>query len=121
MMEVSSIIVPQLEAVIKTKMAADHGLGISLLERLMKLPAYSLTKGDPRLLTMLVRNFRSHGALLTVPSRLFYEGRLLPCANQVSVKHLTMNQIPAIQETTYTSVPSLGCPLRAVQGRLGPA
>ena len=73
----------QLEAVIKSNFASKYGLGVSLMERLMDLPAYRASNADPRLLTMLVRNFRSHAALLTVPSRLFYGNKLLPCADQV--------------------------------------
>ena len=73
----------QLEAVIKSNFASKYGLGVSLMERLMDLPAYRASNADPRLLTMLVRNFRSHTALLTVPSRLFYGNKLVPCADQV--------------------------------------
>ena len=69
---------------IKSDFATKHGLGVSLMERLMKdLPAYKASNADPRLLTMLVRNYRSHEALLTVPSRLFYGNKLVPCADQV--------------------------------------
>ena len=53
----------QLEAVIKSNFASKYGLGVSLMERLMDLPAYRASNADPRLLTMLVRNFRSHAAL----------------------------------------------------------
>ena len=30
----------------------------------------------------MVRNFRSHSALLSLPARLYYQGDLKPCANQ---------------------------------------
>ena len=93
----------QLEAVIKSNLATKYGLGISLMERLMKdLPAYRATNADPRLLTMLVRNFRSHEALLAVPSRLFYGNKLLPCADQTALSRLS---------TAADWVPRRGYPL----------
>ena len=70
---------------IKSDVAAEHGLGISLLERLMRdCPLYNnASKADPRFMTMLVKNFRSHADLLAIPSKLFYHNKLLACADQV--------------------------------------
>ena len=57
---------------------AEEGLALSLLERLMALPIYeSLTHAVS---TTLTNNYRSHPALLDVPSSLFYENKLVPCA-----------------------------------------
>ena len=35
---------------------------------------------DPNFITMLTRNYRSHPTLLTLPSKLFYNSKLIPCA-----------------------------------------
>ncbi|XP_072290514.1 RNA helicase Mov10l1 [Eucyclogobius newberryi] len=68
----------QLGPIVKSKVAAAFGLGVSLLERLMVNPLYSRHDWgyNPRLVTKLVYNYRSHEALLTLPSRLFYDGEL---------------------------------------------
>ncbi|KAJ0029012.1 hypothetical protein NQD34_004009 [Periophthalmus magnuspinnatus] len=68
----------QLGPIVKSKVAAAFGLGVSLLERLMANPLYSRHDWgyNPRLVTKLVYNYRSHEALLMLPSRLFYDGEL---------------------------------------------
>ncbi|KAI5054863.1 hypothetical protein GOP47_0030008 [Adiantum capillus-veneris] len=74
----------QLGPVIRSRTAMKYGLGTSLLERLSALPLYntSQTKSEPNSLavTRLVRNYRSHQAILDIPSRLFYNGELIPSA-----------------------------------------
>lgn len=99
----------QLGPMIRSPAAQQHGLGTSLLERLMGLPLYSRgpqpaafagaageasssaalpgsgsSAYDQRCITKLVRNYRSHGALLELPSRLFYDGELRACADPLS-------------------------------------
>ncbi|XP_007546763.1 RNA helicase Mov10l1 [Poecilia formosa] len=68
----------QLGPIVKSNLANAFGLGMSLLERLMTNPLY--TKQDwgynPKLVTKLIYNYRSHGALLMLPSKLFYLGEL---------------------------------------------
>ncbi|XP_023180568.1 RNA helicase Mov10l1 [Xiphophorus maculatus] len=68
----------QLGPIVKSNLAMAFGLGISLLERLMANPLY--TKQDwgynPKLVTKLIYNYRSHEALLMLPSKLFYLGEL---------------------------------------------
>jgi len=64
----------QLGATIRDPVAARMGLGLSLQERLLKLPLYTCGKFD--VMTNLVNNYRSNDALLTVPSSLFYGGSL---------------------------------------------
>ncbi|XP_008274336.1 RNA helicase Mov10l1 [Stegastes partitus] len=68
----------QLGPVVKSKLAAAFGLGVSLLERLMANPLYSREDWgyNPKLVTKLIYNYRSHEALLTLPSKLFYQGEL---------------------------------------------
>ncbi|XP_014909667.1 RNA helicase Mov10l1 isoform X2 [Poecilia latipinna] len=68
----------QLGPIVKSNLANAFGLGMSLLERLMTNPLY--TKQDwgynPKLVTKLIYNYRSHEALLMLPSKLFYLGEL---------------------------------------------
>ncbi|KAM7414935.1 hypothetical protein PAMA_019653 [Pampus argenteus] len=68
----------QLGPIVKSKLAATFGLGVSLLERLMANPLYSRQEWgyNPKLVTKLIYNYRSHEALLTLPSKLFYQGEL---------------------------------------------
>ncbi|XP_062277505.1 RNA helicase Mov10l1 [Scomber scombrus] len=68
----------QLGPVVKSKIATAFGLGVSLLERLMANPLYSRHEWgyNPKLVTKLIYNYRSHEALLTLPSKLFYQGEL---------------------------------------------
>nr|XP_057932481.1 RNA helicase Mov10l1 isoform X3 [Doryrhamphus excisus]XP_057932482.1 RNA helicase Mov10l1 isoform X3 [Doryrhamphus excisus] len=68
----------QLGPIVKSKTATAFGLGVSLLERLMDNPLYARHEWgyNPKLVTKLTYNYRSHEALLTMPSRLFYHGEL---------------------------------------------
>ena len=78
----------QLGPVIRSVIAGKHGLNISLLERLMEtvgIYARDVTgQYDSRCITKLVKNFRSHPELLTVPKQLFYNNELEACADTVS-------------------------------------
>ncbi len=38
---------------------------------------------DARYIMQLVRNYRSHPQLLSLPSRLFYDGKLQACADPI--------------------------------------
>lgn len=70
----------QFGPVIKSRLAMAYGLNVSVLERLMSWPAYlrdedalgSCGAYNPLLVTKLVRNYRSHPALLVLLSRLLY-------------------------------------------------
>ncbi|XP_030225957.1 putative helicase mov-10-B.1 [Gadus morhua] len=69
----------QLGPIVKSHLAKKHGLGVSMLERLMELNVYKKTeeKGyNDHFITKLLRNYRSHGSLLTIPNKLFYESEL---------------------------------------------
>ena len=104
----------QLGPVVRSPFGRGHGLGVSLLERLMQLPVYqqagtapASASGPPappsaaapsaaasssapaklavprtRCMTKLVRNYRSAGALLQLPSELSYDGELVECADK---------------------------------------
>jgi hypothetical protein len=102
----------QLGPVVRSPFGREHGLGVSLLERLMRLPVYQQAGTAPapappaptsaaapsaaasssapaqlvaprtRCMTKLVRNYRSAGALLQLPSELSYDGELVECADK---------------------------------------
>jgi len=95
----------QLGPVIHSAAAKKHGLSTSLLERLLARPMYARsTTGshqafngyDPNYVTMLVRNYRSHELLLTVPNALFYHGALQYCVRAEISKspNLTLPLLP---------------------------
>ncbi|XP_008278315.1 putative helicase mov-10-B.1 [Stegastes partitus] len=77
----------QLGPILRSPFAIQHGLGLSLLERLMKQNAlYQKTTDsghfDTRFVTKLLRNYRSHAAILKIPNELFYENELQVFADQ---------------------------------------
>ncbi|XP_025071153.1 RNA helicase Mov10l1 isoform X2 [Alligator sinensis] len=79
----------QLGPVIKSRLAVAYGLDSSMLERLMALSLYLRDEDtfgvcgsyNPLLITKLVKNYRSHSALLALPSKLFYYKELEVCAD----------------------------------------
>ncbi|XP_034021907.1 putative helicase mov-10-B.2 [Thalassophryne amazonica] len=77
----------QLGPILRSPIALEYGLGMSLLERLMRHnPLYQKTKEpghfDTRFVTKLLRNYRSHVSILKVPNELFYENELQVFADQ---------------------------------------
>ncbi|XP_025909609.1 RNA helicase Mov10l1 [Nothoprocta perdicaria] len=86
----------QLGPVIKSELAVAFGLNVSLLERLMSRSMYLRDEDafrtygsyNPLLITKLVKNYRSHSALLTLPSKLFYHKELEVCADTSVVTSL---------------------------------
>nr|XP_046250224.1 RNA helicase Mov10l1 isoform X2 [Scatophagus argus] len=101
----------QLGPLVKSKLAATFGLGVSLLERLMANPLYSRHDWgyNPMLVTKLIYNYRSHEALLTLPSKLFYRGELSFKASRAIVDSLCQ----------WKTLPKKGFPLviHGVRGR----
>ena len=93
----------------RSQLAVRHGLNVSLLERLMSLDMYNMDGGgsyDQRCITKLVRNFRSHAELLTVPKQLFYNNELEACADQMQVEScLNFEGLPA--EAKRNKVPMI--------------
>ncbi|NXG43608.1 M10L1 helicase, partial [Psilopogon haemacephalus] len=72
----------QLGPVLTSPLAIEHGLGTSLLERLMlHNPLYKKSSGgyDPQFVTKLLWNYRSHEAILKIPNELFYDSELKAC------------------------------------------
>uniref|UniRef100_A0A3Q2E4J8 Putative helicase mov-10-B.2 n=1 Tax=Cyprinodon variegatus TaxID=28743 RepID=A0A3Q2E4J8_CYPVA len=95
--------------------------GASLLERLMTdFPLYQKNEGvyNNLYVTKLLRNYRSHPAILKIPNELFYDGELQACAEEYSRKlycnweHLPKQGFPVIfhgvkgLETRESSSPS---------------
>ncbi|KAF7246630.1 RNA helicase Mov10l1, partial [Varanus komodoensis] len=86
----------QLGPVIKSRLATVYGLSVSLLERLMCRSLYQRDEHafgacgsyNPLLITKLVKNYRAHASLLTLPSRLFYHKELEVCADSSVVNSL---------------------------------
>ncbi|XP_064633916.1 putative helicase MOV-10 [Lineus longissimus] len=79
----------QLGPIVRSPFAKAFGLDISLLERLMETSEpygrrpQEACHYDPRLITKLVDNYRSHPAILELPNRLFYDGELNVCADKL--------------------------------------
>ncbi|KAJ3104150.1 hypothetical protein HDU97_009501 [Phlyctochytrium planicorne] len=82
----------QLGPTLRSVIAKKHGLEKSFLERLMSLPLYEMEKGkensngvpkskNPELITKLVRNYRSHPAILQISSSLFYNNEQVAAAD----------------------------------------
>ncbi|NXV17868.1 SDE3 helicase, partial [Cepphus grylle] len=72
----------QLGPVLRSPLAIEHGLGTSLLERLMlHNPLYKKSSAgyDPQFVTKLLWNYRSHEAILRIPNKLFYDSELKAC------------------------------------------
>ncbi|XP_060912677.1 putative helicase mov-10-B.2 isoform X2 [Labrus mixtus] len=76
----------QLGPILRSPFAQKYGMGVSLLERLMKdLPLYQKEEGvfNNSFVTKLLKNYRSHPAILEVPNELFYDGELQASANEM--------------------------------------
>ncbi|KAM7082413.1 LOW QUALITY PROTEIN: helicase MOV-10 [Ciconia maguari] len=82
----------QLGPVLRSPLAVEHGLGTSLLERLMlHNPLYKKSSGgyDPQFVTKLLWNYRSHEAILRIPNELFYDSELKACeSDELDVRSL---------------------------------
>ncbi|XP_058719360.1 RNA helicase Mov10l1-like [Poecile atricapillus] len=86
----------QLGPQIKSKLAQTFGLSMSLLERLSSRELYLRDEDafgacgayNPLLITKLTKNYRSHSALLALPSKLFYHKELEVCADTSVVSSL---------------------------------
>ncbi|XP_010000545.1 PREDICTED: putative helicase MOV-10 [Chaetura pelagica] len=90
----------QLGPVLRSPLAIKHGLGTSLLERLMlHNPLYKKSSGgyDPQFVTKLLWNYRSHEAILRIPNELFYDSELRACesdALDVRSLYCTWEELP---------------------------
>jgi len=95
----------QLGPIVRSVIADNNGMSISLMERLMANPPYSNTSNgyDKRCITKLTRNFRSHAALLALPARLFYSNELIPCGDKSMVESCL--QFPGLTEAGRGKTP----------------
>ncbi|NXQ55413.1 SDE3 helicase, partial [Anthoscopus minutus] len=90
----------QLGPVLTSPLAIQHGLGTSLLERLMlHSPPYQKSSGgyNPQFITKLLWNYRSHEAILRIPNELFYENELkVYKSNGLDIRNLycTWEELP---------------------------
>ncbi|KAM8830509.1 putative helicase mov-10-B.1 isoform 1-T1 [Synchiropus picturatus] len=76
----------QLGPILRSPFAVKYGLGVSFLERIMTdFPQYQKKDGvfSNRFVTKLLKNYRSHPAILKVPNELFYDGELEVCADEI--------------------------------------
>ncbi|XP_072026794.1 putative helicase MOV-10 [Amphiura filiformis] len=107
----------QLGPVLRSPLAKEHGLELSLLERLMtQNPLYTRKESDEskeiydsRILTKLIRNYRSHPAILKLPNQMFYDNEL-----QVHANEMVRNTF-----TSWDHLPRKGFPIifHGVEGR----
>uniref|UniRef100_A0A6J0SIU3 RNA helicase n=1 Tax=Pogona vitticeps TaxID=103695 RepID=A0A6J0SIU3_9SAUR len=95
----------QLGPILRSPLGTEHGLGLSLLERLMRQnPLYQKKDGryNPQCITKLLRNYRSHAAILKYPNETFYDGELQEHADRLitesycSWKELVQQGFPII-------------------------
>ncbi|NXL73862.1 SDE3 helicase, partial [Leptocoma aspasia] len=90
----------QLGPVLTSPLAIQHGLGTSLLERLMlHNPLYKKSSEgyNPQFITKLLWNYRSHEAILRIPNELFYDNELKVCkSNGLDIRNLycTWEELP---------------------------
>ncbi|KAF4109902.1 putative helicase mov-10-B.2 [Onychostoma macrolepis] len=88
----------QLGPVLRSPLAINHGLDVSLLERLMTqndLYKKDDMEFDKCYVTKLLLNYRSHPSILKVPNELFYDGELVACANEISSnQYCTWEHLP---------------------------
>ncbi|KAF8903069.1 AAA domain-containing protein, partial [Mucidula mucida] len=101
----------QLGPIVTSSKARDNELEISLLERLLNRPLYSRYVKDLALgmrsikpIANLVKNYRSHPAILMPPSAIFYDDTLEPSA--------IFNGI-----ITWSGLPSPKIPLKFIGGQ----
>ena len=99
----------QLGPIVCSEMAKKFGLDTSLLERLVKRDIYRRRDPsgggalyDERVVTKLVRNYRSHPVILQLPNEMFYDGDLIAAADPVRShilerwEHLQKQKFPII-------------------------
>jgi len=101
----------QLGPITRHSLATRHGLGQSLLQRVISRPAYARdeasypdTRHNPATVTMLRHCYRMHPQILKIPNECFYSGDLIPSGNPVITEalcqweHLPKRGFPLIFE-----------------------
>ncbi|KAJ3568894.1 hypothetical protein NP233_g5410 [Leucocoprinus birnbaumii] len=72
----------QLGPIIRSGIATRLGLELSYVERIMARPPYDQSAGYGKSIVKLVKNFRSHEAILRFPNERFYGNDLQPCGER---------------------------------------
>ncbi|XP_075878632.1 putative helicase mov-10-B.1 [Nelusetta ayraudi] len=99
----------QFGPIVKSRLASQHGRGVSLLERwLTNSPPYQRTRGvfNKRYVTKLQHNYRSHPDILKVPGDLFSDGELIACPDTSLPSTQLRNSC-----ANWEHLPSLGFPV----------
>ncbi|XP_063300399.1 helicase MOV-10 [Pelobates fuscus] len=94
----------QLGPVLRSPIAIENGLGMSLLERLMTENSLYQKGSDGynfQFVTKLLNNYRSHPSILKIPNELFYDNELQSCADE-----LLSNSY-----CRWEKLPHKGCPI----------
>ena len=112
----------QLGPILRSPIAIAHGLGVSLLERLMD-GALHRASGDaagpqsynPAFVCMLTDNYRSHPALIAVPNALFYNDALKAAADPKDATSLAL--WPGLTDVARTTPGGFPLLFHGVQGR----
>ncbi|KDQ59997.1 hypothetical protein JAAARDRAFT_125682 [Jaapia argillacea MUCL 33604] len=92
----------QLGPVIRSPIARELGLEKSYIERLMEGGVYDETAAHSTSVVKLVKNFRSHQAILKFPNERFYRGELQPFADPTVINsfinspHLVNPKFPIV-------------------------
>ncbi|XP_077973309.1 putative helicase mov-10-B.1 [Styela clava] len=75
----------QLGPIIRSRVAKKHGLQTSFLERLMGNPLYEKQNGkfNEHRVTKLLKNYRSHEAIIKISNEEFYDNELEVCADEL--------------------------------------
>ncbi|XP_053562625.1 helicase MOV-10 [Bombina bombina] len=88
----------QLGPILRSPVAKENGLDISLLERLMtQNPLYKKDENgyNSMFVTKLLKNYRSHPDILRIPNELFYENELQVAADElVSNSYCNWDTLP---------------------------
>ncbi|KAG2071488.1 P-loop containing nucleoside triphosphate hydrolase protein [Suillus decipiens] len=86
----------QLGPIIRSNIARQLGLEKSYLERLMSMDAYEAQSGHGLSVVKLVKNFRSHPAILKFPNERFYANDLESCGNKNVIRAFEgWNKLPS--------------------------
>ncbi|KAI0093452.1 P-loop containing nucleoside triphosphate hydrolase protein [Irpex rosettiformis] len=92
----------QLGPIVRSPIARDLGLSQSYLDRLMANPIYDETEGRGLTISKLIKNWRSHPAILKFPNDEFYGGDLVACGDPTVTEclarwgHLVKKNFPVI-------------------------
>jgi len=109
----------QLGPVVRSDLANRYGLGTSYLERLGERPLYQPVRDEvgnvsgadttgykSKVITKLIRNYRSHPDILYLPNKLFYAGHLLPNQDKESEAYMRSYSL-----ASWSELPAPGFPL----------